>query len=322
MTVPANRSTQHTGQPTPYRRKRRMSLSRRKGLLGWVFVMPFALGFAIFYARGLVQSIQFSLSDLTIGAHGGYTLTFVGLKHYLYAFREHASFKQVLTASLGNMALDVPLILFFSLFMAVMLNQRFRGRTVVRAIFFLPVILNAPAISDALDMARALMLGGISPASATVMQAAGGSVNVSYYIYMLADLGLPRVALEYIVGAVERINTIITSSGVQIVIFLAALQSVSPALYEVAKIEGATSYEAFWKITLPMVSPLIVTNMVYTLVDSFVGSDVIQLSYDTIFGTTKSYGLGSAFSLISMVAMCGILMIASAIVSKHAFYQN
>ncbi|MDR0396252.1 MAG: sugar ABC transporter permease [Oscillospiraceae bacterium] len=304
-------------------RKRRLSLSARKALAGLAFVSPFVVGFVAFYLRGLLLTLDFSLSDLSLRPNGGYDLAFVGLKHYIYAFREHATFKQILTSSVGDMALDVPLILFFSLFMAILLNQRFRGRTFARAVFFLPVLLNAPAIADALELSRAMMLGGTSPASAAVTQAAGdASVNMSYYVGMMGDLGLPRAALDYVVGAVGRINGIITSSGVQLVIFLAALQSISPALYEVAKIEGATAYESFWKITFPMVSPLIVTNMVYTLVDSFVSSDVINLSFDTIFGTTKQYGLGSAFSLVSMAALCGILMIASGLVSRRAFYQN
>ncbi|MDR1598725.1 MAG: sugar ABC transporter permease [Oscillospiraceae bacterium] len=304
-------------------RKRRLSLSARRSAVGLAFVSPFVVGFIAFYLRGLLLTVEFSLSDLSLRPNGGYDLAFVGLKHYIYAFREHATFKQILTSSIGDMALDVPLILFFSLFMAILLNQRFRGRTLARAIFFLPVLLNAPAIADALELSRAMMLGGTSPASAAVTQAAGsGGVNVSYYVGMLADLGMPRAALDYIVGAVERINGIITSSGVQLVIFLAALQSISPALYEVARIEGATAYESFWKITFPMVSPLIVTNMVYTLVDSFVSSDAINLSFDTIFGASKQYGLGSAFSLVSMAALCGILMISSGVVSRRAFYQN
>jgi ABC-type sugar transport system permease subunit len=300
-----------------------MSLPAKKAIIGLLFVSPFVVGFCAFYLRGLVLTIQFSLSDLSLLPHGGYALDFVGLKHYLTAFREHASFKQILTASVGDILIDVPLILFFSLFIAVMLNRKVRGRAAARALFFLPVILNAPAIADALEMARALMLGGTTPASAAVMASAGsGGIGVSYYVNMLGELAMPRAVLEYLVGAVARIGSIITSSGVQIVIFIAALQSISPALYEVAKIEGATAYESFWKITFPMVSPLIVTNMVYTLVDSFVSSDVINLSYDTIFGTAKQYGLGSAFSLISMVALCGILMAASGFVSKRAFYQN
>ena len=301
----------------------RVPMRWRKATVGMLMVSPFVVGFIVFYLRGLILTARFSLSDMRLLARGGYELTFAGVKHYIYALREHASFKQILTRSMGDVIVDVPLILFFSLFVAVMLNSRFRGRSLARSIFFLPVILNAPAIADALDMSRRLMLGGDSPASSLIMDTVGkGNINVAYYIDILGSIAMPRAALSYIVGAVGRINTIITSSGVQIVIFIAALQSISPSLYEVARIEGATAYESFWKITLPMVSPLIVTNIVYTIVDSFVRSDVITLSFDTIFGAAKQYGLGSAISLISMVALCGILAIFSAIAGKFAFYQN
>lgn len=305
------------------RKKRKLSLRAKRAIAGLLFITPFIIGFSVFYLRGLIMTLEFSFSNINLLEDGGYTLSFVGLKHYIHAFTENASFKQILTTSVVDIIVDVPLIIFFSLFIAVMLNQKFRGRTLARAIFFFPVILNAPAIADSLEMARSLMLGGTSPASSVVMESVGsGSVNIMYYVMMLSDLGLPLVILEYVIEAVSRINNIITSSGVQIVIFLAALQSITPSLYEVAKIEGATSYETFWKITFPMVSPLIVTNIVYTMVDSFIQSGVVDLSYSTIFGASKDYGLGSAFSLISMVVVCGLLLGVSAIISKRTFYQN
>ncbi|GHV38499.1 lactose ABC transporter permease [Clostridia bacterium] len=304
-------------------KKKRLSLGAGRAVTGLLFVSPFIIGFIAFYARSLFMTIQFSFSDLSLLDNGGYVLDFTGLKHYIYAFAEHPSFKQTLTTSLIDIVVDVPLIIFFSLFIAVLLNQKFKGRTLARAIFFFPVILNAPAIADSLEMARSLVLGGTSPASAAVMESVGsGNVNVGYYVEMLGDLGLPRAILDYLIEAVSRINNIITSSGVQIVIFIAALQSIAPSLYEVAKIEGATAYETFWKITFPMVSPLIVTNIVYTMVDSFVTSDVVDLAYSTIFGAGKQYGLGSALSLISMVVVCGLLLVVSAIISKKTFYQN
>ena len=187
----------------------------------------------------------------------------------------------------------MPLIIFFSLFVAMLLNRRFKGRALVRAIFFLPIILNADAITEALSMQLQLMTGGISPVSAEVAQAAETStVNVSYYITLFENLALPRVVLDYIVGAVSRISDIITASGVQIIIFIAALQSIPPALYEVSRIEGATGYETFWKITFPMMMPHIITNVVYTVVDAFAKSPVVDLAYDTAF-TEYNYGLSS-----------------------------
>lgn len=303
-------------------KKKGMTLMRRRSVTGLLFISPFIFGFLIFYVRSMIMTLQFAFSETTTEGLG-YSLTFTGLANFKFAFGTHPRFTQVLTESIINMLVDVPLILFFSLFMAMLLNQKFRGRTVARAIFFLPVLLNAPAINTALESVRAMMIGGVSPAPAGMVESAssGGGMSVMYYIDLLGDIVLPESVLLYIVDAVSRINTVITMSGVQIIIFLAALQSISPALYEVAKIEGATPYETFWKVTFPMVSPLLVTNMVYTVVDSFINSKVLQEAYDAMFAS-NNYSLSAVFSLVSMVCVCGILGIASFLISKKTFYQN
>ena len=146
------------------RNRKKLSLTTKRSITGYLFILPWLIGFIWFYARSLLLSAQFSLSELTVNPGGGYSLKFVGLQNFLYAFRVHGSFKQILTTSVGNMLIDVPLITFFSLFMAILLNKKFKGRTLVRAIFFLPVILNSGAIVDAMDLARSMMSGGISNA--------------------------------------------------------------------------------------------------------------------------------------------------------------
>ncbi|MBQ4536262.1 MAG: sugar ABC transporter permease [Lachnospiraceae bacterium] len=304
------------------RKRTKMSLTTRRSINGYLFIMPWLIGFIVFYLRSLIMSVQFSLSELTVNPGGGYTLEFVGLENFIYAFRVHGSFKQILTTSVGNMLIDVPLITFFSLFMAILLNKKFPGRTLVRAIFFLPVILNSGAIQDAMDLARAMMSGGISNASAEIAEAASGSgVSIDYYIQMFTSLGLPDVIIEYVSGAVGRISEIINASGVQIVIFIAALQSIPGSMYEVAKIEGATGYETFWKVTFPMVMPHIITNVVYTVVDSFADSEVVELAYDVAF-TQNNYGLSSVFSLVSTIVTCLILVLVCRFIQKRTFYYN
>lgn len=303
------------------KKRRKMTLTRKRAITGYLFIMPWLIGFLWFYARSLFMTCQFSLNVLEVKPGGGYTLTFAGLDNFIYAFRAHASFKQVLTTSVANMLIDVPLITFFSLFMALLLNKKFRGRTLVRAIFFLPVILNSEAIVDATNLARSLMSGGISNAAAEVAEAASGGVSIEYYIQMFGSLGLPMNIIEYIVGAVSRISDIINASGVQIIIFIAALQSIPGSMYEVAKIEGATGYETFWKVTFPMVMPHIITNVVYTVVDSFTDSEVVELAYETAF-TYNNYGLSSVMSLVSTVITCLILVIVCRFIQKRAFYYN
>lgn len=302
------------------KKKHSLTLTQKRTINGYLFILPWLVGFAAFYVRSLFMTIQFSLSDLTVDV-GGYSLKWVGLKNYIYAFTVHGNFKQILTSSVIDMLVDVPLIIFFSLFMALMLNRKMKCRTLVRAIFFLPVILNADAIVEAIKTASAMVATGISTSSQEMAQEASGSMGVGYYIDLFGNLMISRDLLEYIVGAVSRITSIVSASGVQIVIFIAALQSIPSSMYEVAKIEGATGYETFWKVTFPMVMPHIITNVVYTVVDSFVNSDVVTLAYDTAF-TEFNYGLSSVFSLVSTVVTCAILVLVCGFISKRTFYYN
>jgi ABC-type sugar transport system permease subunit len=300
----------------------KLSYSRKRSLTGLVFIAPWLLGFIWFYASSLVMTVRFSISDVSVGGDG-YSLQFSGLKNFIFLFAEHGAFNQQLVSSIIDMLVDVPLIIFFSLLMAMLLNTKFKGRTLARAIFFLPVILNSGALQTALETTRQMMMGGMSATSAQLAESASSSIgmNLEYFLGIFGDLFIPDWALEYLVGAANRISSIITASGVQIVIFIAALQSVPAALYEVAKIEGATPYETFWKITFPMVSPLIVTNVVFTVIMAFADSQVIQTAYDAIF-TSQDYALGSTMSLASSVAVCALLFAVCAILQKRTFYQN
>lgn len=303
-------------------KKNRLSLTQKRTVNGYLFILPWLVGFIVFYLRSLIMTVQFSLSELSMNVEsGGYQLKFLGLENYIYAFRVHGTFKQILTTSIMDMVIDVPLIIFFSLLMALLLNKKFKGRTVVRAIFFLPVILNAEAIVEAVETATVMMSGGLNASSSEMASAGASGMGIAYYIDLFGNLMIPNQVLEYIVGAVDRITGIISASGVQIVIFIAALQSIPGSLYEVAQMEGATAYETFWKVTFPMVMPHIITNIVYTVVDSFVTSDVVDLAYETAF-KQLNYGLSSVFSLVSTVVTCTILVLVCGFIQKKTFYYN
>ena len=205
--------------------------------------------------------------------------------------------------------------------MAMLLNQKFFGRTIFRAIFFIPVIMGCDAIADTIAQARQAAVGGISSQSAAITEATSSSINLDYYVALFKDIGLPAGIIDYVVGAVDRIAEVVDLSGIQIVIFIAALQSIPSSLYEVARIEGATTYETFWKVTFPMVLPHIITCLVYTVVDAFAASEVVQYSYDEIF-TNMNYDYGSAMALVSMLAVCLILFVVVAFIQKRTFYYN
>lgn len=305
------------------KKKKKLTLLQKRSLTGYLFVLPWVVGFLVFYVRSLVMTGQFAFSNMTIDAlKGGYTLDFVAFENFRYAFTVHPTFKQELTKSVMNMLIDVPLITFFSLFMAMLLNKKFPGRFFVRAIFFLPIILNSGAISEAMDLSMKMMNGGVSTQVAEAATAGNTmALDIDYLVSMFMSLGLPASVLDYIVSAVARINDIIAASGVQIIIFIAALQSIPGSMYEVAKIEGATGYETFWKVTFPMVMPHIITNVVFTIVDSFTESSVVDLAYDVAF-TQYNYGLSSVFSLVSTVITCVILVAICGFIQKRTFYYN
>ncbi len=308
-------------------RKKKMTLLQKRKMTGLLFILPWFAGFLVFYVRSILLAGQFAFSELNMDAvNGGYSLTNAGWENFRYAFRVHGTFKQILTTSVLDMLVDVPLITFFSLFMAILLNKKFKGRTIVRAIFFLPIILNSGAITAAMELSAQMMQGGISSQAAEMLSssASAGStlaLDIDFFIDMFLNLGLPVTLIGYIITAVARINDIIAASGVQIIIFIAALQSIPGSMYEVAKIEGATGYETFWKITFPMVMPHIITNVVYTIVDSFTESGVVDLAYKTAFNEFN-YGLSSVFSLVSTVITCIILVTVCGLIQKRTFYYN
>lgn len=299
--------------------KKRMTLKQKRAIVGLLFIAPWLIGFLVYYLRSLILTTQFSLSYVDIAETGGYTVSFIGLDNFRTALFEHANFNQILANSITDILVDVPFITFFSLFIAILLNTKFKGRTAVRAIFFLPILMNSGAVLQTLQLATQSIQGG---ATSTIAEMASSSgVNVDYFLSIFMDLGLPDRMMNYIIDLIGRIYEIVRASSVQIIIFIAALQSVSASLYEVSKIEGATGYETFWKVTFPMVSPLILTNVVYTIIDKFVNSDVVDIAYSTAF-TLYDYGLSAAMSMLSTLIVCAILLLVGAIITKFTFYYN
>lgn len=298
--------------------KLKLSLTQKRSMLGLLFIAPWLLGFIFLFAGPLAQSIRFSFNKLTV-APTGYELENVGWRNFTDALFVDANFNRILTESVLGMVVDVPLILFFSLFSAVLLNQKFRGRGIARAIFFLPVILASGAVAAAESSGLINLVGNAEVAEQ--LGQASSQFNIRSMVMILAEAGFPITFIDYIVEAVMRIYEIISSSGVQILIFLAALQSVPGNLYEVAKIEGATAYETFWKVTFPMVSPLILTNIIYTIIDSFSDSPVTRMIYETAF-KTQNFGLSAAMAWLYTIVVSILLIVMGYIVSRKTFYHN
>lgn len=296
---------------------KKLSLEQKNRYYGLYFILPWFIGFLLLFMVPLISSLRYSLSNLQV-SNEGFTLEFIGLANFREALFSHESYVRMLTESVVNIVVNTPLIIIFSLFFAVILNQKFHGRVLARAIFFLPVILASGIIASIEngDLMQSVVR------SANDMTGGGLSVMKNLDLtMMLLESGMSPILVEYLTGAVSRIYEIVSQSGVQILIFLAGLQSISPSLYEAAKIEGSTGYEAFWKITFPMLSPLILTNLVYTIVDSFISDQTSRLVVDTAF-KSFNFGLSAAMSWMYFGVIALILWVTTALVSRKVFYQN
>ncbi len=284
----------------------KLSYNTKRKLLGFTFLLPFLLGFAMFFAKPLAETVFYSFQKITIDEVGNMVFTPNGIQNYIDLFTKEVSTNktQILRVFMDentNMLIDVPLITLLSLFLALLANRQFKGRAIVRMIFFLPIILGLEVVTDMLT---------ISTGTDTLQT--GGLFAESFVARMLVRYtSIPMLYLNPIIEFVENIFNIISRSGVQTLVFLAALQSISPSMYEVAKIEGATGYETFWKVTIPSIMHIVVFVVIYTIVDVFLTSQIAQEAYSFAFEQNK-IGVGSALSVVyifNVLLVLGIVLL-------------
>ncbi|MBQ8552113.1 MAG: sugar ABC transporter permease [Clostridia bacterium] len=308
------------------KRKRIASLDARKARAGWVFVLPFVLSFIIIYLPIVIDSIKYSFNKIKIGQGGGYTLEFVGWENYQEALFVDPKFVQTLTSGIQQLIFDIPAIVIFSLFIAVLLNQKMAGRAAFRAIFFIPVIIST-GIVDQIDQANT-MLDYMSDTEEGINDGSGQNATAE----ILSAVDIERLfenmkvgteLVDYVVSMVNNIYDIINRSGVQMLIYLAGLQSISPAIYESCSIDGASAWETFWKVTFPMISPMILVNAIYTVIDSFTSQSNTVMTYiSSVYDTAGGNVLSSAMSWIYFLIVLVIIGLVAALLSAYVFYQK
>lgn len=301
--------------------KWQLTMGAKEAVAGLLFILPFLIGFFFIFLPLIIESLRYSFSNMEVSANG-YVLTPAaknGLEHYIKAFTIDPDFNLQLLSSIGGMLVQIPLVLIFSFFAANLLNQKFRGRTVARSIMFLPVIISSGVII-ALENSD-LLVSTLSTTSELSGSELASALNMTQFLYEYTSL--PTGIIQFLSSAVTGLYDIIIASGIQILIFLAGLQSISPSLYEASSIEGATQWENFWKITFPMISPLILVNSIYTVVDLFTNDNNEMMSEikRTIF-TEIDYGYGSAMAWIYFICIAVIIAIVGGVISKHVFYYD
>ena len=310
----------------PKKTRRPASLDKRKAHAGWFFVAPFVIGFILIYLPIIFDSIKFSFHEIDPVRTGGYTLTWVGFNNYQKALFENADYVKTLVTGIKQLVLEVPSIVIFSLFIAVLLNDKIAGRAAFRAILFVPVILSTGLIAsiEAQNNLSEFMDASGSGIDMGMENSAAAQLSSAIDLEALfANMKVGTGLVEYVASAVDSISSIINRSGVQILIFLAGLQSISPAIYESCKIDGATTWETFWKITFPMISPMILVNAVYTIIDAFTSeANAVMRLIDSVYSLPDGNVLSSAMAWMYFLVVILILAAVSGIMSAFVFYQR
>ena len=294
------------------------TMPAKRARIGTLFILPFIIGFILFMVRPLIESFSMSLCEVKLQAGAGYTKTWNNFANYNYALKVDANFNQYLLDEAGRMAINVVATLVMSFVIAVILNQDFKGRTFCRVIFFLPVILSSgvlPGIESSNEFFNLM-----SDVSKAATEESG--VNLSASLQSLLSVsGVASDVFDVIFQMIDSIYDIVMASGIQIIVLLSGLQSISPSLYEAADVEGCSGWEAFWKITFPMVSPLLLVNCIYTIIDFFMKNDnrVIECINETMYGMNAKkmdFGAASAMSWLYFAVALVFIGIGAFIITR------
>ena len=270
------------------------TMQAKRARVGTLFILPFIIGFLAFMVRPLIMSLQMSFSSVNVLDA---TMKPVRFSNYTYAFVSDPDFSRLLMEESGRMVINTIATLVLSFVIAVILNQNFKGRTLCRVIFFLPVILSSGVLPGIESSNQFFNL--MANISQSVSESSG--VNLSQSLQNLLSVsGVAGSVFDIIFQMIDAIYDIVMASGIQIIIFLSGLQSISPSLYEAADVEGCSAWESFWKITFPMVSPLLLVNCIYTIIDFFMknSNSVMEHINDVMYGSQMDYGVASAESWV------------------------
>lgn len=324
-------------------KKKNKSLEVAQRKYGYIFTLPFIIGGVLLVLLPLVVSIVLSFAEVKRGNAVGlaenfqqlfttgkfqflnFELSNWGLNNYKHIWLEDTNFRQVVLNSLQSMLYTVPVVVIFAFFIASVLNEKFAGRGFFRSVMFMPVIISSGlvvSLGSATGLLSQISSAGEDKFSADVGSGVAAIQVTEVFETMLVEMEIPDWIINLIVDSVSSISTIVSMAAISIVIFIAGLQSISPSIYEASYIEGATKWEVFWKISLPMVSPLILLSVVYTIVDNFNGSNnqVISTIHSNIISV--NYDIASAMAVCYSIIILLILVVVFAVLNKVVFYQD
>ena len=292
----------------------KLTNAKRNSLIGFSFTIPWVIGFIFLFLIPLIKTVLYSFSSINIGK-SGFERSFVGVRNYRATFSEDPNNLRMVLTSIGNVVVTVIVVVVFSLFLAILLNQDFRGRSLARVIFALPIIIASGVVIVLLKENVLQQNMGSSDTAATLFQGNG-------LLDFLKLMGLPDNIVGMFENILNNIFDMVWRSGMQIILFLSALQSIPSSSYEAAKIEGATAWESFWFVTFPMISPFLLVNIVYTIIDTFTDSTNTVMSKIFSLVSGVEYEKAAAFSIVYFILVLLVVGLVYIIMNKRISYSE
>lgn len=293
--------------------KKHLSLRAQHAKWAWVFLAPWLLGIAVFFVWPMAQSVIYSFSRLSITS-SGFHLDWVGLENYTHLLIRDTFFPQNLTQALGEVIPSVLMITAFSLFIAVILKEKFFGRSAARTVFFFPVMIASGVI--------------ITILKEQVMMSVSTSDNTAAYLFQAPDLvntfaafGLPDFVLTSITDIVNGFFDLTWKSGVQMLLLLSAINNIPQSFYEAAILDGAGAWVKFWKITFPAITPSLLVVIIYTIIDSFLDYDNLVMSMIRDYYQNNNYTYSATIGVIYFVCILAFVGLVSLIMRKLVVYM-
>lgn len=294
----------------------RLTIEQRTALNGHLYVLPFYIGFIFFFLTPIIKSISYVFCNVSFDVTGVLT-EFTGLENLKYIFNKDLDFKGNLVTSVTALLWKTPVILILSLLLAMIANINMPGKGVIRSVFFLPVILSSGVVLDTIredDIAGLMMRG-------SVVSANGSVVSSNSLANMLEQAGLSISIVNLFINISNNIFDLLFNCGIPMLIFLSGLQGISPSLYEASSVEGATAWDNFWKITLPMIMPVALINLVYIIVDNFASTS--NLVMQQVLASVELLKLGEASAMVWVfcVIIAVIFAVFFAIANKFKIFE-
>ncbi len=289
-------------------------IESKKSFYGRMFILPWEIGMLLFFIYPLINSLLYAFSDVSPNP-GEMRTDWVGAENFNFIFKEDPNFMSYLTSSLSSFFTSLPIIVIVSLILALILNTKFKGRVVFRGIFFVPVIVATGVVMTLLTKSWG-SYGQIIQLSSEVAQDAYSSVGVSGgldFTEMLRSLELPDEITNTLNTLITNIFNTIWTCGIPVVLFISGLQTIPSALYEASKVEGATKWEEFWYITIPMLGQTILLVIVFTLIELFTQANNELITWAYSLMQNINYGIASAalwvyFAIIGVITGLIILI--------------